>query len=60
MQVVLSKNAAKQFSRLPKSEQTKIKKKLHLLETDPLAGKKLAGELSGRRSLKSWPYRIIL
>jgi len=59
MQVVISKNAAKQFGRLPQSEQRKIKKKLIQLETEPLAGKKLAGELADYRSLRIWPYRII-
>lgn len=59
MQVILSKNAVKQPSRLPKSEQANIKRKLHLLEDNPFAGKKLSGELYGRRSLRVWPYRII-
>lgn len=59
MDVILSKNAAKQFAHLPKIEQAKIKKKLLLLNEDPLAGKKLAGELENDRSLRAWPYRII-
>lgn len=59
MEVILSKNAAKQFAHLPKIEQTKIKKKLLLLSKKPLAGKKLAGELENDRSLRAWPYRII-
>lgn len=59
MQVVLSKIAVKQYQRLPPSEQAKIKKKLLVLETDPLAGKKLSGELAEDRSLRAWPHRII-
>ena len=59
MKVVLSKDAQKQYSKLPKSEQLKIKKKLTSLQENPLAGKNLAGELSGQRSLRVWPYRII-
>lgn len=59
MQVVLSKRAARQYKLLPKPEQAKIKKKLIALETNPLAGKKLSGELAGDRSLRAWPYRII-
>lgn len=59
MQVILSKNAQKHFRLLPDPEKIKIKKKLFLLRDDPLAGKKLDGELAGRRSLRSWPYRII-
>lgn len=59
MQVLLSKNAQKQYKKLPKTEQVKIKKKLKLLTTDAYAGKSLEGLLKGRRSLRAWPYRII-
>lgn len=59
MQVVLSKDAAKQFNHLGKSEQKKVKKKLVLLESDPLAGKKLSGDFEGSCSIRAWPYRII-
>jgi len=59
MQVVLSKNASKHYKRLPPAEMNKIKRKLLLLENDPLVGKKLEGELSVYRSLRAWPYRII-
>lgn len=59
MQVILSKDAQKQYERLSKSEQTKVRKKLTLLEQDPTVGKKLIGELSGIRSLRGWPYRIL-
>lgn len=59
MEVILSKQAKKQYGHLPVTEQKKVKKKLQLLEADPLAGKKLFGELSASRSLRAWPYRII-
>lgn len=59
MLVVLSKDALRQYERFPKTEQTKIRKKLHVLEQDPYSGKKLAGELKGIYSLKVWPYRIL-
>ena len=59
MQIIVTPKAQKHYERLPKSEQTKIKKKLSLLENDPLSGKKLAGELKEQRSFKAWPYRII-
>lgn len=59
MQVVLSKDAHKQYMHLPKPEQAKVKKKFLLLEQDPTAGKKLTGELSGIHSLRAWPYRIL-
>ena len=58
MNVVLSKNARKDYENLPKSEQAKVKKKLLFLEQTPSAGKKLSGELEGVRSLRAWPYRI--
>lgn len=58
-EVILTPQATKQFKHLPKIEQTKIKKKLASLESNPISGKKLSGELSELRSLKVWPYRII-
>lgn len=59
MQVALSDNAAKQYKRLPKSAQAKVKKKLLLLTTNPYTGKRLSGELVGIYSLRAWPYRIL-
>ncbi len=59
MKVVLSKTAQKHFHLLPESEKKKIKRNLVILKDTPLAGKKLEGELSESRSLRSWPYRII-
>lgn len=59
MLVVLSRQAQKQYDHLPLSQRNKVKKKLLLLETHPLAGKKLSGELAAYRSLRAWPYRII-
>lgn len=59
MQVILASDAKKQYDHLPQSEQRKVKKKLFSLESNPLAGKKLSGELSLYRSLRAWPYRII-
>ncbi len=58
MKVMLSPQAQKDLSRLPRSAQKKVVKKLLMLENNPLSGKKLGGELSGRRSLRAWPYRI--
>ena len=59
MDVILSKNATKQFDRLPKKEQSKIRKKLIALKEDPYSGKRLSGDLIGLFSFRSWPYRII-
>ncbi len=59
MEVILSKNAQKQYNRLPEIERKKVKKKLTLLQNDENLGKKLTGEFAGIRSLRAWPYRIL-
>jgi mRNA-degrading endonuclease RelE of RelBE toxin-antitoxin system len=59
MQVVLSKEAKKQYNHLPAPEQKKVKKRLFSLTTESSAGKKLSGELADQRSLRAWPYRVI-
>ena len=59
MQVIITPKAQKQYKNIPKIEQTKIKKKISILEQNPLAGKKLSGEAFEVRSLRVWPYRII-
>lgn len=59
MQLVFSKEAQKHYNHLPTLEQKKIKKKLITLQENPYLGKKLGGQLSGQRSIRVWPYRII-
>jgi len=59
MRVLVTPSALKQYNHLSKTEQTKIKKKILVLEQDSQEGKKLSGEYSELRSLKAWPYRII-
>ncbi len=59
MRIYLTTDAEKQFKKLPKPERSKIQKKFNLLAENPQAGKKLAGEYAGQRSLRAWPYRII-
>ncbi len=59
MQVIITPKALKQFKHLPAPEQAKIKRNLLVLEFNPLEGKKLTGSLSGVRSLRAWPYRIL-
>ena len=59
MDVIIGQEAKKQYQRLPRREQLKIKKKIALLERDQLTGKKLGGELAGQYTLRAWPYRII-
>ena len=59
MQVIITPTALKQYKHLQKSDQTKIKDKILLLEKHPTEGKKLAGKLAEVRSLRAWPYRIL-
>ena len=59
MKVELSEKSISNLKKLPSSEKKKIFKKLHLLEENPLLGKKLTGEFNGLFSFKAWPYRII-
>lgn len=59
MKLALSKNALREYERLPEREKTKIKKKLSSLAKHPYSGKKLGGDLAGYYSLKVWPYRIV-
>ena len=57
--LILSRTAEKSFSRLQAKDKRKIIKKLRLIESEPLVGKKLRGELRGLFSLRAWPYGII-
>jgi len=59
MKIELHPHAIKQWKRISKREHIKIAKKIKQLETAPLSGKLLHGELKGFRSFKAWPYRII-
>jgi len=59
MKIELTKTALKQLAKLPKSEAKKVTRKLHQLENDPFAAKKLEGKLKNRYVIRAWPYRII-
>lgn len=59
LKLVLTKNSEKDFAKLPKVEKKKILKKLKTIETNPLSGKPLTGELKSSYSVRAWPYRII-
>lgn len=59
MKLILAPKAVKQYKKLPRKEQNKLKQKLFSLESNPYSGKPLKGELSGYYSLRVWPYRII-
>lgn len=59
MQVFYKAEAIKNLKNLGPAEKQKAKKKIDGLISNPLTGKKLKGEFSSLRSLKSWPLRII-
>ena len=59
MQVIITPKALRQLAHLQKPNQTKVKKKLSVLEQNPFLGKKLGGELVDQYSLRAWPYRIL-
>ncbi|MGH7203195.1 MAG: type II toxin-antitoxin system RelE family toxin [Candidatus Levyibacteriota bacterium] len=58
MKIIITPKTQKHYARLPKTQQIKIKKKISLLERDPLSGKKLEGEYAELRTIRAWPYRI--
>ena len=57
--LVLSKTSEKEFAKLPKVEKGKVFKKLKSIQSSPLLGKPLTGELKSYYSIRAWPYRII-
>ncbi len=59
MDVVLAHDSQKQYKRLRKAEQQKIKKRSMALSEQPNAGKKLEGKLAGLQVIRAWPYRIV-
>lgn len=59
MKLALSKSAEREYKKIPKQQQLKIKKKLTSIENEPYSGKKLGGELAKYYSVRAWPYRII-
>jgi mRNA-degrading endonuclease RelE of RelBE toxin-antitoxin system len=59
MELILSKNAEKEYKKLPKSDQKKVYRKLQVVEKTPTDSKKLFGQLAGIYSVRVWPYRIL-
>ena len=57
--VKIQRKAKKQLDKLPGIYREKIRKSLRSLGEDPFQGKRLEGELSGKYSVRVWPYRII-
>jgi mRNA-degrading endonuclease RelE of RelBE toxin-antitoxin system len=57
--LILSKKAIKQLDGLDKPVRIRIFRELQILESDPLAGKSLTGDLQGVRSFRVGKYRVI-
>jgi mRNA interferase RelE/StbE len=58
-EVRVSRQAAKELERLPKPYLAAAAAALRSLSPEPLAGKPLAGDLTGLRSLRVGMYRIV-
>lgn len=58
-QLKYKQKAFKSLKQLPKTAQQKILNAIEYLAEDPFLGKKLKGKLSGKYSLRLWPYRVI-
>jgi len=58
-EVIFSKEAENDYSKLPKTEQKKINRKISYLSLNPSVGKLLRGKLEGSYAIRAWPYRII-
>jgi len=59
MALFLTQTFQKNFLRLPKSIQPKVEASLRKVYSNPLAGKKLLGNLEGEFSLRVGMFRII-
>jgi mRNA-degrading endonuclease RelE of RelBE toxin-antitoxin system len=59
MEIRISEQARKQYKKLSKIEQRKVAQKIQTIVDNPYVGKKLAGELDNRWSIRAWPYRVL-
>ncbi len=59
VQVLVKKSAQKSLERIDQRYRRRILDALAVLQSDPLLGTALKGELEGFHSLRVWPYRII-
>lgn len=59
MAFFLTRTFQKNFHRLPKNIQPKVESALREIYSNPLAGRKLLGDLEGEFSFRVGPYRII-
>ena len=59
MKALLTPDAKKQLSKLPRTAHSRIFRHLDYLQANPFAGKPLQRNLEGCYSLRVWPYRIV-
>jgi len=59
MALFLTRTFQKNFLRLPRRSQSKVEAALREIYSNPLAGKKLLGDLEGEFSFRIGAYRII-
>lgn len=59
MKLLLSQTFKKNYEKLPKDIQQKVKESLQKIYLNPLSGKKLLGDLAGEFSFRIGRYRII-
>ncbi len=57
--VYIPSSVKKPIKKIPQPWQTRILVILRALEINPFMGEKMHGDLSEKRKIKVWPYRII-
>lgn len=58
-QIRIKPAVAKELKKLNKKDYYRVLSALTVLSSDPLIGKKLAGEYNGSYTYRVWPYSII-
>jgi len=57
--IYLPNSVKKSVKKIPQPWQKRVLDILTILERNPLIGEKMQGQLSDKRKIKIWPYRII-
>lgn len=57
--ILFSREAQKQYRKLPSNIQPRVARAIAMLALDPRSGKKLVGTLRGMSTIRAWPYRVI-
>lgn len=59
MEIIYTPEALKNLQKIGAKDLPKIRRKILTLESNPLSGKLLQGQLKGNRCVRAWPLRII-